>query len=387
MKPSFSRFVVRTVLLACFSFTTSVHAAVDGIWAQIYSPDISTYADNLRAAGVPKATVGVIISHEINTLFRAREAALQPSLKSLQTLKEGWSAERREALIQLRREKNELLRSVLGAVPDETAKVDFSPESLAGATVEQREMARLIMEDYQAMTARVNRESRGFLLEEDREKIRYLDAAVDADLAQVLSPELAVDFHIERTGYLRALRGRLELFKPTAQEVRDLFTVRRRTGLDVEARNMNSNRLMEIHRASLAELAKLWSPKRYAEYTRLASTTYQEAYHLARRRGLPSDVADRIFDSRKETYKKSWDFMQQSRAAQTKGTRPTSSTPPSSPQNDPVKDAIAEHISLVKQLLGEAGYEEYYGLNSSWIDLFSKGSVLNPEGLDRNLPL
>src|SRR3954463_8923848 len=123
--------------LACLVlvFNPSARAAdvPTGAWAKIYSSDIPSYAANLRAAGVPAETVGVLISQEINARFKEREQELEPSLTSLQTLKEGWSAERREALVKLKREKNDLLRATLGAVPNETAKIELLYPSLASA--------------------------------------------------------------------------------------------------------------------------------------------------------------------------------------------------------------------------------------------------------------
>src|SRR5689334_18372622 len=54
----------RAVALACLTFCLVFLSAISGaeapsgVWAKIYSSDIPTYAANLRAAGVPEATVG-----------------------------------------------------------------------------------------------------------------------------------------------------------------------------------------------------------------------------------------------------------------------------------------------------------------------------------------
>jgi hypothetical protein len=378
-------------LMFCLVLIPAIYAAEvpGGIWAKIYSSDIPTYAANLRAAGVPEATLGLLVSQEINARFKAREQALEPSLTSLQTLKEGWSAERREALVQLKREKNDLLRATLGAVPNETAKLEVISPSLASANPGKRELVRLILEDYQAMKARVSTESRGFFLEEDKAKLSYLEDELYLDLAKALGPEIALDYQIERDSFMRAVQQRLELFKPTRLELRDIFTARRNSGMDIAARNPNGgNRLAELQKATLVELEKRWGPERYAEYARLASLIYQQSYHLVRRLGLPLEIADQLFDSRKAMVEKGWKLHEQVvgkgpviRVSGSPGTRPLL-------PSEFMKQAVAEHCELAKRLLGEAGYQEYYGLNSGWIQsILEKGSITNPDMFERTLPL
>ena len=377
MKTRVSGLVACVCFAASSAFAAEVREAPTGAWAKIYSADIPTYAANLRAAGMPAATVGVLISQEINARFKDREQALEPSLSSLQTLKEGWSAERREALVQLKREKNELLRATLGAVPDETAKIALIPESLATATLAQREIVRLIMEDYTAMSARVYTESRGFLLEEDREKLRYLEDELSTDLVKALGANHALDYQIDRDGYMRSMRQRLELFKPTPQEMRDIFITRRNLGLDVESKSPSpSNRLLELQKAVNEKLAMLWGAERYAVYRRASSRQYQGLYHLVRRMGLALTVADQIYDSQVSTTEGAYQKMQELRAAGpirvTNGVRPP--TP-----GDIAKALIEEHCALVKQLLGESGYAEYYQLNSRIVDVMKNGGIIRTE--------
>ena len=75
------------------------------LWSTLYSNEPRIFAANLRQAGVPEPTVALLVSQEINSRFREREAALQPSLKTLESLREGWSVETREALLALRRRR------------------------------------------------------------------------------------------------------------------------------------------------------------------------------------------------------------------------------------------------------------------------------------------
>jgi hypothetical protein len=377
MKTRVSGLVACLCVAASSAFAAEVRETPSGAWAKIYSSDIPTYAANLRAAGVPAATVGVLISQEINARFKEREQALEPSLSSLQTLKEGWSTQRREALVQLKREKNELLRATLGAVPDETAKIALIPEALATATPAQREIVRLVMEDYNAMSARIYTDSRGFLLEEDREKLRYLEDELSTDLVKAVGAVHALDYQIDRDGYMRSVRQRLELFKPTPQEMRDIFITRRNLGLDVESKSPSpSNRLLELQKAVNERLAALWGPERYAIYRRASSRQYQGIYHLVRRMGLALTVADQIYDSQIATTEGAYQKMQELRAAGP--IRVTSGVRLPNP-GDISKTLIQEHCDLVKQLLGETGYAEYYQLNSRIIDVMKNGGIIRTE--------
>jgi hypothetical protein len=372
-------FLIGLTVLTSISPAATAPAAETptGTWAKIYSPDIPTYATNLRAAGVPEATVGVLVSQEINARFKAREQALEPSLSSLQTLKEGWSAERREALVQLKREKNDLLRATLGAVPNETAKIEVISPSLAAATPAQREVVRLIIEDYNAMVARIVTESRGYLLEEDKEKLRYLEDEVSTDLIKAVGPAVALDYQVERDPYMRATRQRLELFQPTLAELRDIFVTRRNLGLDVESRSPSiSNQLVELQRAVNEKLAALWGPERYAVYRRASSRQFQAIFHLVRRMGLDLKLADQIYDSQVATTEGAYQKMQERRTAGPiiirNGERPPN-------PGDIAKAMIQEHCDLVKKLLGEAGYNQYYQLNSRIIDIMKNGGIIRTE--------
>lgn len=164
MKP-----LVRFLLLTHAVVALATAAAPTAAWATFYSTDIPRYAANLRAAGCPEETIGVIISQEVNARFKAREEQLQPSTVTMKSLRADFSPERREALVQLRLEKNAILRAALGAVPQETVRVDWLPTALARLTPAQRDVVRMITDDYDVMIARVMSESFGHLLEEDRE--------------------------------------------------------------------------------------------------------------------------------------------------------------------------------------------------------------------------
>lgn len=362
-------------LLVAFACASLAHAAQpSGLWAQLYSPDLKQFAANLRGAGVPEETVGLLVSQAVNNRFAAREQALQPSVASVQTLREGWTAERREELLKLKQEKNDLLRSVFGQLPGETAKPAIIPPTLTHLTPPQRELVRLITEDYAAMNARVFTESRGVLLEEDREKLRYLETARDTDLVKALGEENALDYQVATNPLMKATIPRLQLFQPTPQELRDLFVVRRKYDYEIAIRTTgNPGRQQEVKKQINAELLQRWGAPRFAAYQRLGSSIYQQIYFLVQRLGKPAAIADQIYDSQlaaREGPMKMIDELRGRGPVMLKeGERPPR-------PGDLAKKLIAEHCELVKQLLGVDGYNEYYQLSSRIIDAMANGQPM-----------
>jgi hypothetical protein len=369
MPPPCLRRLAFNVLL---TVAISVPAAASDLWSQLYSPDLAVYAANLRSASVPEAIVGVLISQEVNARFHEREQRLRPSLASVDTLRQEWSAERREAVIQLKREKNDLLRSVLAVVPDETARPIEIPETLSQLTKVQRESVALIMEDYNALNARVITESRGVLIEEDREKIRYLDQARDQDLAKVLGEDNAIDYQISLSRAMKSTEKLLVLFHPTRQELRDIFVIRRKHGFDLVGLNIaNPGAMAFLKKAVLADLEKLWGPERFAVFRRTGSPIYQQIYYLVVRLGHPANYADQIYESQFATREGPARRNEELRAQGPHRVVPGEAMPESPPAL--AKRLIAAHCALVKQLLGEAGYAEYYRLSSKMIDGMEQG--------------
>lgn len=365
-RPQFVAFLFAAIICGF-----SARAQNLGLWTSLYSTDPRAFAANLRSAGFPEATVGLLVSQEINRRFVETESRLQPSLATLETLREGWSAGRREALIKLRRERNDLLREVLGAVPQETAKSEQVPDIIARISPEKREAVSLIVEDYAAMSAQIYTESRGALLEDDRAKLRFLEKERNIDLGRILGPDEAVDYQIYLSGFLRRTQAFLEIAKPTAQEVRDIFLVRRKVGLDVEALGvLPSAKLEEMGREGRIELAKLWTPERYAELHLAGSRRYQLVYHIVRRLGFPPAVARQLYAAQYSMCETAFNYATDP-ANRKEGIKPTSA--------ELSKRLIEEHLALVRQLIGEEGLAEYSSGNQRMIDVMRRGGATAPE--------
>lgn len=389
------------LFLSVLAITRVVAASAEptptGLWATLYSPDVRTYAANLRAAGCPESTVGLLVSQEVNARFREREQKLQPSTASVQSLRNDFSPERREALVQLRLEKNDVLRAALGTVPQETARTDWSPEALARLTPRERDTVRMITDDYDAMIARVITESRGHFLDEDREKLRFLETERSNDLGKLLTVNEIFGFELTQTSYGRTV-PRLKLFAPTLEQLRTYFAAGKKLGLDYEGRGRNATREMDEQKALNAQLAEAWSPEVYARYRRTTSAHYLQIFNLVRRLNLEPVIAEEIFASQKSVTEEGFATFEsmrlasgQSSLASADANEPLvdrwmtpSSTPPTpgtarAAAYEKAMALAAEHCALVTARLGKEGFKEYFELNRNWLTSMQHGGYVRLE--------
>jgi hypothetical protein len=360
------------------------------VWASLYSTDIPRYAANLRAAGCPEETVGLLISHEINLRFLEKEKALQPSLLSAKTLREEFSPERREALLKLGLEKNAMMRSVLGRVPQEVARFDWTPGELSHLTPQEQETVRMIMEDYNTMIARILVESRGHLIDEDRDKLRFLETQRESDLGKFLNQDEMADFELKVTAYGQAIRTGLVLFNPTQEQLRTYLTLGRKHGLDYESFRLNPERKNEEQAAMNAELEKIWDAETYARYRRGISGHYVQIFALVARLHLPASVAEEVFASQKQTTEAAYRIYEDARPTASRPPPPPYGTErmfhqaPLSPSNserirsshDQIVALTQAHCDLIRERLGDAGFAEYFALNRRWLSEMQTGGVI-----------
>jgi hypothetical protein len=393
MKPSIIFFTAILALARGLGADTGLAPQTQptGLWATLYVEDISSYAANLRNAGCPEPTVGVIISQEINARFKDREEKLQPSTVSVKSLREDFSPERREALVLLQLEKNALLRAALDSVPEEITRIDWTPGALAHLAPAQRDTVRLITDDYDTMIARVITESHGHFLDEDREKLRFLESERDIDLGKLLSTDEILDFDLARTSFGREVRNRLKLFVPTQEQLRTYLAIGKKLGLDYEKTERNPTRRREEQSALNAELAKVWGPTVYTRYRCTTSLPYEQIFNLVQRLNLGPDIAEEIFASQKSTTEQGYAvYVKWRQSAERSRTTPTF-PPPSdmvifdgpSITSDPRRaervaqmlPLIKAHCELVQARLGPSGYNEYLELNRRWVEAMQNGGA------------
>jgi hypothetical protein len=379
-----AKFVLFCGFLTLVSSLFAQSAGQD-VWALYYSSDLKTYAANLRRAGAPESVVSLLISQDVNNRFEAREAQLRPSTASATALRDAFSPERREAWMQLRLEKNTLLREVLGTVPKERALTEWSPKVLARLSQKDRDYVRMVTEDYDTMMARVISEAHGHFLDDDRTKLRYLETQRSVDLGKVLSADEITDFELLQTGFGRVVRSRLRLLGPTQEQLRTVYTLGKKHGMDLVMIDNNSSRRSDALQALNSELATVWDADTYARYRRSTSVNFQQLYNLVARLKLDPEIANKIYDSQKKTTEEGRALFNESHpGAEDIPHRPTAgrltTVVPAAEFTDATKAnrakivaLVTQHCEFVQQQLGADGYTQYLELCRGWIDLMKTG--------------
>jgi hypothetical protein len=363
-------------LLSWFVFTllpaiNTVGRASDGIWIQYYSPDLRVYADNLRNAGAPTAVVELLVSQAVNGHFASRELELVPSLASAQSLRAEFSPQRREALLALRLEKDQQLRAALGYVPEETAKKNSPKGVLMRLTPAERDAVRHITGDYNQMIVKVIAGAHGWLMADDREKIRFLESERSVDLGRYLTPEEILDFELLETGYGKSMRSRLQLMAPTQEELRTYLVISKKHNHHLVTEDANSARALGARAGLNKELKTILSAERYADYRRGTSPHYKAILRLTHRLQRSTEVANDVFASQKATTEHGWQLFRKIEPKRhdfgnaVGGTFVIymESSTLGSPEVKALQQQIArlmdDHLALVQQKLGDEGLKEY----------------------------
>ncbi len=351
-----------------------------------YNSDARTYAANLRNAGAPEQVIALLISGAVNEQFALREAKLLPSTLSAQALKEEFSPERRQALVQLHIEKHNVLRAALGFVPEETARKEWPSELLSRLEPRQRDEVRQIADDYNEMVVRVITESKGHLMAEDQEKIRYLETERSKDLGRYLTANDILDFELLETGYGKRFRSGLRLFEPTQEQLRTYLVVAKKYDYHLATEDANQARRRAALKAVNAELARTWDAETYARYRRAVSSQYQAIYKLVARLNLAAGVANEIYASEKTTTERGWELFASKANGMpinedTFGTIVFEVPQAVFDANNASRTAqtsalVDRHLKLVRDLIGDAGLAQYEAMSRSWIDSMQRGGVV-----------
>ncbi|EIQ01243.1 hypothetical protein OpiT1DRAFT_05816 [Opitutaceae bacterium TAV1] len=276
--------------------------AADALAAAV-SADLPTYTENLRKAGVPDRFVRAIINAEINERYRTREEALRPKREERQYWEsredyyrdDGLTLEQRLARLDLRREKAALRKKLLGENP--SAKPDDNP-----VPPEKRALARDISEDYGAMIEQIRRESRGYTLPADEEKIRYLEAEKRRELAGILTPAELREYDLRSSQTAQQLKWNLAAFSPAEEEFRALHELQSAFDEKYPSRNNGDQEYWrarnEAQKGLREQIKAVLGEERYKDYERSQDWEYRNLLRLTERLGLEPAAASRIHDLR-----------------------------------------------------------------------------------------
>jgi hypothetical protein len=339
----------------------SPHAA---FW-QSLRPDDPALVARLRAAGWPEDAIRALVTAYVQDHFRARERALfssssSPDYWSQSAYSARWSPEARKAQRDLAREKQTLLKSLLGS--DLAPEPSFDPR-MAGLTPAQAESITMIEEDYAVLTAEIRGDrtlGSTLLLPEDREKLAFLEKEKAADLAKVLSPEQLLDYELKNSPTATSLRYNLTAFNPSEQEFRAIFALQKQlterlgspfTDRSASQRDAHTKAQTEID----AQVKQLLSPERYEDYTRAKDYDYRTLYQIAGKLQLRPENA-------LAAYEVKTDIETRARAL-----KPTPG-PDTISAYTKARTALAQEAEKrLIEAIGQRGYEAYKANSAFWL--------------------
>ena len=326
-------------------------------WRMVESDDYKKYIANLRAIGCPEETIRDIIIADVNKLFESRRRALTTSTNKFQYWKAGnifgdmMDPDRMEKNQELTKEKRALLKELLGVEPEEKADMfaGVNPfETMLDflSPTQQNQVMEVYMK-YQAKIAKLA--GGGAMDADDMKEMRKVQKEMDAELAKMLSPQEFEDYQLRMSQTAMTMRMQMASFDASEQEFRDIFKIKK--AYDDEY-GYGANDKAEQEKANAAarerdpKLKEVLGDKRAAEYERSQDYYYQSAYRVTEKYGLSKDVANKVYEMRKEA-------QQESRKI-----RADSSLTPEQ-RDEALKGIRTETDNAMKTVMGDKAFESY----------------------------
>lgn len=284
-------------------------------WQQIRAADYAAYVRNLRALGVPEASIIDLVVGEVTAQFTARLRAQAPpgpyrfwesaALTSaaerarLRQLQSSLQRERRELLVQLL--GPDALRAMAKYQPWNDADADADGELLAFLPEGKRAQLFAIEQKYREPAA----EELALMSEADLQRAAAERERRRAEIAGLLSAQELEELDLRQSETAERLREELRGFAASEAEFRQLFRVRRAyeaalaANTDVRDPNVLAVRIQAERRFAEEARAAL-GEQRYGEYQRARDPDYKNALQLTQFYSLPDDVAVRVYDLKRD---------------------------------------------------------------------------------------
>ena len=320
--PLQSRYVTNTVTQIAvrkINATNSILSALAGrplSWQALESTNYLAYIQNLRAFGCPDDTVKDIILTDLARVYAKRRTeirARRPVAKFWQTGDLSKSPAMLEVNRQLRdldKELEALVLELLGVnFRTEMAKYGSEEEgsalNLSFLAPEKQSAVQALHDKYAALEAEIFDRAQDLVLDEDQAELQGLQRQMEAELAQVLTPEEFQDYQLRNSGTARDLRSQLTGFEPSEGEFRKIFQLQKTFDdqfgqafdpTDEAAHAIKLRAELQAGEALNEELRQTLGPQRFAEYQRTQDGDYRSLVQVAERFSLPREVAGSVYD-------------------------------------------------------------------------------------------
>ncbi len=284
-------------------------------WRDLESADYPTYIENLRFFGCPEQTIRDIVIADVNANFARRRA-----VELVTPEQQWWRTEPDTNVLQVALEKSRALDDERRALLTKLLGTNWESGDLINLPRPSRPAVLLDGPVLGALSLDVKQAVQSASVRADERLQAYLDAQRAAgktadpvelarlrqqsrdDLARILSPGELEEYQLRYSQTANDLReqfGKLQFFKPSADEFRAVFrateAIEQRLALmpdNNDPASIQARRSLEVEKENSIKLAL--GPRRYDEYRMLQDPMYRSAVATAQEAGTP-DAARLIY--------------------------------------------------------------------------------------------
>ena len=351
--------------------------------ALLTTDDMAVLRDQLRALGLPEATVKEIVKARIASRYTAAlrdignealSAARQhPYWRGKQDYTGGligYSSEQRLKMREIDREKeNEAIR-LFG-----TDKTSDAASYYAFLTPEKSIQLNRLEGDYYDLWAQTAKEMAGFPMPGDKEKFQLIDDEKKRDMLALLTPEEKQANDLRNSDTARGLQRTFAGFNGTEEEYKAIFALR----YPLEEKFPNEvTRIEAIYGNDIsayykargdaqktidAQIKDMLGDDRYADYQRAQRQDYQSLQAAAERFNLSADTVAQTYQARTD--------------AANEAKRISDDKTLSTDQKNAAYAALAEQATAqIKASLGDEVGDAYINNALDWLKNLPKGGTV-----------
>ena len=360
----------------------SAASASGAIARALQSGDVEVLRDELRAAGVDEDIVRSVVSMRLWKRYESRLKALQTGPVAHEDWWKnpsgGWGGQNKEQRAAMKAAQAEMQAEnerVLGKDPSVLGNNPWLERQYGFLPAEKREALMQLEQDYNELNHELQEDLQGFSLPSDREKMKFLLAEKRADLEALLTPEELKDYDLRQSRTAQQLRWQMTQMDATEAEYRAIFEIRRvfdevHSNHDPFGGGMRANTQedwkarAEAEKVMKAEIRVALGEERYAEYVRSQDNDYQQLRRATERFALPADTPAKVYALRDEVPKAAMSVANDA-----------------SLTNEQKKAEVAKLAAAardrVRGLLGAEVAEAYFEQNGmQWLQQLEQGTII-----------
>lgn len=182
--------------------------------------------------------------------------------------------------------------------PETTSETsDAEPNlELAFLTPAKQNAIQQITRDYADMIQAAHLAAGRFELPADREKITFLEAERDRDIAALLTPEERENLELRTSPLAYQLRSLTTELKATESEYRAIFALQK--DYETHSANLDGTDYTDAQQNLQNQIATLVGLERYRAYARAQDNDYTSLQAIAERFSLPPAISDTLYNLR-----------------------------------------------------------------------------------------